>query len=165
LFTGREWLGQAGIYDYRNRVYSASLGRFLQTDPIRFTAGDVNLYRYVSNTPINLWDPFGLEVTCVPVGYHHDWKQFIGEKYEIQRQLLRAFSLINFVKDRFAPIPDGIDVYLVKWGQSYNVIRQQRYFCTDSCTHKTTVETRQTKISEEPKIKITYSLDIDTSLQ
>ena len=61
LFTGREWLGQAGIYDYRNRVYSASLGRFLQTDPIRFSAGDVNLYRYVGNGPVNGTDPMGLE--------------------------------------------------------------------------------------------------------
>jgi RHS repeat-associated protein len=60
LFTGREWLGQAGIYDYRNRVYSAQIGRFLQTDPIRFEAGDVNLYRYVGNGPVNWVDPEGL---------------------------------------------------------------------------------------------------------
>jgi RHS repeat-associated protein len=60
LFTGREWLSEAGLYDYRNRVYSAELGRFLQTDPIRFAAGDGNLYRYVSNNPVNLWDPWGL---------------------------------------------------------------------------------------------------------
>jgi RHS repeat-associated protein len=60
LFTGREWLGQAGIYDYRNRVYSAQIGRFLQTDPIRFSAGDVNIYRYCENDPVNLWDPYGL---------------------------------------------------------------------------------------------------------
>ncbi len=60
LFTGREWLSQAGIYDYRNRVYSASLGRFLQADPIRFSAGDVNLYRYCGNGPVNLSDPLGL---------------------------------------------------------------------------------------------------------
>jgi RHS repeat-associated protein len=60
LFTGREWLSQVGLYDYRNRVYSAQIGRFLQTDPIRFAAGDVNLYRYVSNNPVNLWDPWGL---------------------------------------------------------------------------------------------------------
>ena len=66
LFTGREWLGQAGIYDCRNRVYSASLGRFLQTDPIRFSAGDVNLYRYVGNSPLNWVDPLGL-CTSVPV--------------------------------------------------------------------------------------------------
>jgi len=60
LFTGREWLSEVGLYDYRNRVYSAELGRFLQTDPIRFSAGDGNLYRYVSNNPVNLWDPWGL---------------------------------------------------------------------------------------------------------
>jgi hypothetical protein len=60
LFTGREWLGQAVIYDYRNRVYSSSLGRFLQTDPIRFSAGDVNIYRYVGNGPVNWVDPLGL---------------------------------------------------------------------------------------------------------
>jgi RHS repeat-associated protein len=60
LFTGRELISQIGIYDYRNRVYSASLGRFLQTDPIRFSAGDVNLYRYVGNGPVNGRDPMGL---------------------------------------------------------------------------------------------------------
>jgi RHS repeat-associated protein len=60
LFTGREHLSDVGLYDYRNRVYSAELGRFLQTDPIRFSAGDGNLYRYVGNDPINLWDPWGL---------------------------------------------------------------------------------------------------------
>ncbi len=60
LFTGRELIGATGIYDYRNRVYSPVLGRFLQTDPIRFSAGDVNLYRYASNSPVSLIDPLGL---------------------------------------------------------------------------------------------------------
>jgi hypothetical protein len=41
-------------------VYSAELGRFLQTDPIRFDAGDGNLYRHVNNNPVNLIDPLGL---------------------------------------------------------------------------------------------------------
>ena len=49
-----------GIYDYRNRVYSPDLGRFLQTDPIRFDAGDVNIYRYVGNGVTRLKDPYGL---------------------------------------------------------------------------------------------------------
>ncbi len=61
LFTGREWIKELGIYDYRNRMYSAELGRFLETDPIGFDAGDVNIYRYVKNTPINRVDPFGLK--------------------------------------------------------------------------------------------------------
>jgi len=59
MFTGREWIAEVGLYDYRNRVYSVELGRFLQTDPIRFEAGDVNLDRYVSNNGVNATDPYG----------------------------------------------------------------------------------------------------------
>jgi RHS repeat-associated protein len=60
LFTGREFLADLGLHDYRNRFYSQVLGRFLQTDPIGFGAEDVNLYRYVGNEPVNLDDPHGL---------------------------------------------------------------------------------------------------------
>ena len=60
LFTGREYIAQIGLYDYRNRVYSPGLGRFLQTDPIRFQAGDNNIYRYCGNNPISGADPMGL---------------------------------------------------------------------------------------------------------
>ncbi len=59
LFTGREWIKELGIYDYRNRMYSAELGRFLETDPIGFDAGDVNIYRYVAGDPLNWTDYIG----------------------------------------------------------------------------------------------------------
>ncbi len=61
LFTGREWLSDLHLYDYRNRLYQPELGRFLQPDPKEFAAGDYNLYRYCHNDPINRSDPFGLE--------------------------------------------------------------------------------------------------------
>jgi RHS repeat-associated protein len=60
LFTGREYIQQSALYDYRNRVYSPGMGRFLQTDPIRFDAKDLNLYRYVGNNAANWTDPMGL---------------------------------------------------------------------------------------------------------
>jgi len=60
VYTGREWIEEVNLMDYRNRVYSTALGRFLQTDPIRFEAIDINLYRYVANRPISYNDPLGL---------------------------------------------------------------------------------------------------------
>jgi RHS repeat-associated protein len=61
-FTGREFLAELRLYDYRNRVYSQGLGRFLQTDPIRLWGNDVNLYRYVRNKSVNQIDPEGLRI-------------------------------------------------------------------------------------------------------
>ncbi|HWM24005.1 MAG TPA: RHS repeat-associated core domain-containing protein [Chthoniobacterales bacterium] len=60
LFTGREWLKDLRIYDYRYRHYQPELGRFLQLDPKQFEAGDYNLYRYCHNDPVNKSDPSGL---------------------------------------------------------------------------------------------------------
>ncbi|HEY5891929.1 MAG TPA: RHS repeat-associated core domain-containing protein, partial [Chthoniobacterales bacterium] len=62
LFTGREWLAELGLYDYRNRIYSPDLGRFLQADPIGFAGEDADLYRYVGNNPANWLDPLGLDI-------------------------------------------------------------------------------------------------------
>jgi RHS repeat-associated protein len=61
LFTGREFIREIALYDYRNRMYSPALGRFVQSDPIKFSARDFNLYRYVFNNPVNNSDPGGLE--------------------------------------------------------------------------------------------------------
>jgi RHS repeat-associated protein len=58
-YTGQVWLTELGLQHSRNRTYSPTLGRFLQTDPIGF-AGGMNLYGYVGNDPINLRDPLGL---------------------------------------------------------------------------------------------------------
>ena len=60
MFTGREYFPEFGIYDYRHRFYHPILGRFLQSDPIGFVAGDANLFRYCGGDPVNRTDPFGL---------------------------------------------------------------------------------------------------------
>lgn len=61
LFTGQLWMPQTGLYDYRNRVYSPTLTRFLQPDPIGFGGDPGNLYRYCGGDSVNNVDPFGLE--------------------------------------------------------------------------------------------------------
>jgi RHS repeat-associated protein len=60
--TGREWDKETGLYYYRARYYDPMEGRFVSKDPISFAGGDVNLYGYVLNNPINYVDPKGLEV-------------------------------------------------------------------------------------------------------
>ncbi len=59
LFTGRRFDDQTGLYYYRARMYSAELGRFLQTDPIGYEDG-INWYAYCGNNPIIIVDLFGL---------------------------------------------------------------------------------------------------------
>lgn len=59
-FTGREWIAELSVYDYRHRLYDPDSGRFLQGDPIGFAAGDANLFRYCGGDPINRTDPLGL---------------------------------------------------------------------------------------------------------
>jgi len=51
----------SGLYYMRARYYDPVIGRFISEDPIGFEGGDVNLYAYVGNNPMNFVDPEGLE--------------------------------------------------------------------------------------------------------
>jgi uncharacterized protein RhaS with RHS repeats len=50
---------EAQLYHYRARAYDPMMGRFLQTDPIRYGDGG-NIYAYVHGDPVNGTDPSGL---------------------------------------------------------------------------------------------------------
>jgi RHS repeat-associated protein len=61
LHQGGRFDAVSGLYNFQERDYSSTLGRWLETDPWGLAAGDMNLYRDESNDPLMRLDPHGLD--------------------------------------------------------------------------------------------------------
>ena len=71
-FAGGIWDADTGLVRFGLRDYDPRVGRWTAPDPIRFQAGDANLYRYVGNLPTVLTDPAGL-ATIVIITRDYGW--------------------------------------------------------------------------------------------
>lgn len=65
-------------------TYSPNLGRWLQTDPIDFKAGDTNLYREVGNNPVNATDPSGLDKFWTSTGGRGETQLYFTGTYTLK---------------------------------------------------------------------------------
>ncbi len=59
-YDGYVYDAAIGLYYVRSRYYAAPLGRWIEQDPIGFSGGDVDWYRYAGNAPSDNTDPSGL---------------------------------------------------------------------------------------------------------
>ena len=69
-FTGRMLDEDTGNQKHGYRWYDPPTGGWLSEDPIGFGAGDMNLYRYAGNNPVNNVDPSGLDYSGFASDYY-----------------------------------------------------------------------------------------------
>jgi RHS repeat-associated protein len=61
-FAGGLYDPLTGLVRFGARDYDAETGRWTRKEPLGFSSGETNLYRYAADDPLNLVDPLGLAV-------------------------------------------------------------------------------------------------------
>ncbi len=119
-FQGLRYDATAGLHEARNRWYSPTLGRFVTIDPIRYEAGDVNLYRFVGNSPGMGLDPLGLAPVPKWVG-QSDEQKLVTDLLELMKKMTsgtcgeRAAKAAKELADRLAAEHSGVGEQFI-WG-------------------------------------------------
>jgi RHS repeat-associated protein len=111
-YTGKERDEETGLYYHGARYYAPWLGRWISCDPIRLRGG-MNLYSYVNNKPIVMYDPKGtdeesgiIKMKGIETFNTHEWKA--GVKKALDNDPL----LVRMKKERQEVLTKDIDTIL-----------------------------------------------------
>jgi len=67
LHQGGRFDSVSGLYNFRNRDYSPTLGRWVTMEPIGTNSGTNNLYECLENDPLTSLEPSGLKVCVIAI--------------------------------------------------------------------------------------------------
>jgi RHS repeat-associated protein len=121
-FAGMEYDSVTGLYYDHARYYDAVIGRFVSPDPMGFSAGDTNLYRYVGNDPTNAVDSSGQQEKFTNDLDEYKWLQ------QKEQQWWGVWSQVVGVIERgggFNLTPQLEDLYLQSLNNAHNYARLQ----------------------------------------
>jgi RHS repeat-associated protein len=133
LHQGGRYDSTSGLYNFRNRDYSPTLGRWVSTDPIAFAGGDTNLYRYSGNRPPAGTDPSGLQMV-VREGPYNGWTVYYGDGYfyyvppnyvELPKKFPDPIGWLRNPSPPPSGSPDGISP---AWGSTWEYGGSQEFY-------------------------------------
>ncbi len=99
LQQGGRYDTATGLYNFRERDYSPTLGRWMQQDPISYRSGDYNLYGYDVDNPTTYLDPWGLK------GGHHWFPQALERDIKTKCPTIRIDDFTSPVVQVGIPLP------------------------------------------------------------
>lgn len=107
-FPGQYFDAETGLHYNWHRYYEPETGRYLQPDPTGIREGRNHLYVYVSNNPVSLIDPKGLEAQLCYSPVETKLLNVIGARHASVkarcrgRDVIRGFHPLNFTwENRF----------------------------------------------------------------
>jgi len=96
----------SGVYDQHTRLtrfgardYDAFTGRWTSKDPIGFSGGDMNLYGYVMNNPIQMGDPSGLWSLTA----HDELLRYFANLMDFDDSILWGMKMGGYIVDFMGP--------------------------------------------------------------
>ena len=114
-------LGPAGLQYVRQRWYDPATRQFISPDPLRFAGGDVNLFRYAGNNPVNVNDPSGMAKTPRQMPGQLAQAIAVEEADTVRTEpLLEEFYALQLAASQLFPI----GAFHIPWPSAQNRIAQ-----------------------------------------